>query len=363
VRTEARPVSELTPRSETTVPVSTPQAAPAAPERAAEAERVGRVVEQRATVVVIDLGTQHGLAVGSRVAFFAQREQQLVAGEKAAVVEDLVAVGAVTAVSEGHAEVRLGIGESVSDGAAARPTEQEITASRWLPPRTGGLWSVAFTARPFLAIGALGFGTLSDLIVGYRFATSARLQLVLEPLAVGIADDGNVFSSAGNLIGSYDRELFEIGLGAGWSAVNEGARAYGLSIAQLARLGAEDGVYLTVRNTFILYDEEFRYGGTLGTLMVPIGERSWLFGRGGGGQAGYNYGELGLRLLVTGRGLNDSLFLSASLGGGGVFGNIAARAQRCVADPVQFTVDARGDCFRRVDYAGPLVGLGVEWRP
>ena len=31
-----------------------------------------------------------------------------------------------------------------------------------MPPRVAGVWSAAFNARPFLALGAFGFGALMD---------------------------------------------------------------------------------------------------------------------------------------------------------------------------------------------------------
>lgn len=385
-RLEARPAGELAlvPPSIAPAPPEGPAPAPDQAKPAAGPGRVGQVVEERSGgAVVIDLGSAQGLRAGDRIAILERREVVLAPGEEPTLEERLIAIGEVTTVSAGHAEVRLGLNERVPLPAVARPTTEEVTASRWSPPRAGDQWAVAFTLRPFLAIGALGVGTISDAFVGYRFQRPLHLQFVIEPLGVGLADAGNLFVSAGNVIFSYDKAMFEVGLGAGWSAVNDDLQTqqpigdgtdgtdrapdnvyYGLSIAQLARLGAADGLHLLVRNTFVLYDDEFHYGGTIGQVVIPVVERSAVFARGGGGQAGFAFGEVGLRTLLTGNGLHDSIFVNASLGGGGLFGELEARARRCLPtlSPDHYLA-ANGQCYETVDYAGPLIGLGIEWRP
>jgi len=99
------------------------------------------------------------------------------------------------------------------------------------------------------------------------------------------------------------------------------------------------------------------------TASVPISERSWLFGRGGGGAAGFGFGELGLRLLLFGNGHRDSGFVSAALGGAGLFGEKKTACVR-LYDPAtnQPLTDTTSTCYESVSYAGPMVGLGFEWR-
>jgi hypothetical protein len=291
----------------------------------------------------------------------------------------------VVATAEERSEVELGRNETVPAGAQARPTVAPVTASLLIPPRAAGVTSVAFDARPFLALGSFGFGVVADATVAVRLEQPVRVQLLLEPLGLGLADEGNVVSAAGNLVFSYDTRYFEVGLGAGWSAVNndiEGSSfaadeagpggidlqlknvRSGLSLAQVARLGAEDGLSLSVRNTFLLYDDAFHYGGTVGQLMVPVTGRTWLLARGGGGASGFGYGELGLRLLAWGNGLHDSLFVSAALGGAGLFGEKEETCQIWDTATGTRIPDPSGrTCFTSVEYAGPMVGIGIEWRP
>ncbi len=341
---------------------------------------VGHVLESAGGMVVIDLGAKHGLGRGDHVAMYRNVHVALGAGE-AAQSEELLAIGKVAALSAERAQVELGRDEVVPVPALARLTREEVTASRLLPPRPGGTWEMAITVRPFLALGSLGAGMVSDAAVGVRFDEPVHLQAVFQPLGLAFAKGGNVLSAAGNVIASYDTRLFEIGLGAGWSAVNANLDSgkqtsmaevagdlsidrvsSGLSLAQVARLGAQDGISLLVRNTFILYKKEFRWGDMTAAASVPVSEHSWLVGRGGGGTAGSFFGELGLRQLLWGNGHRDSGFVSASLGFAGLSGQkeraCAPMYDRVTREPV----DPVGKCYEEVNYSGPMVGLGFEWR-
>jgi hypothetical protein len=87
--------------------------------------------------------------------------------------------------------------------------------------------------------------------------------------------------------------------------------------------------------------------------MIPVGSRAWLLFEGGGGSAGYGYGEIGLRSLLRGNGQQGSLFLSVTLGGQGVF---EFRTRMCVQ------VDFAFPCEDDQIYAGPMLGIGAEYR-
>lgn len=361
-----------------TVPVT-----PSRPAASEAAESVGRVVESFSTHVIIDLGEQQGIAVGDHVALFDVERVDL--SGSTAERERLHSVGTVSAASPDRAQVELGRNEAIAAGALARKTTAPVTASRILPPHPTGAWEITFALRPFLALGGegLGLGTVSDATVGLRVEPGIHLLAVAEPLGFGFAEDGNVIAAAGNLIATYDTQLFEIGLGVGWSAVNndiESARGNvaaaenaggiqprfenvrsGLSLAQMARLGAVDGLSVTVRNTFLLYDDSFYYGGTVGRLQVPVSARSWIVGNGGFGYSGFYFGEAGLRVLLLGNGRRDSLFLTAAVGGGGLFGE---KKTKCMSwDAATGTqIETPGKCFESVSYGGPTLGLAVEWR-
>jgi hypothetical protein len=154
-------------------------------------------------------------------------------------------------------------------------------------------------------------------------------------------------------LGSYDHRVFEVGFGGGWATIANGRDTddtHGFSVEQLARLGAVDGLHLQVRNTFLLYDGAFEYGGTEGIAMVPVTSRYALFVRGAGGMMGHGFGEVGLRVLGVGNGDRGSVTFDATLGGAGLFGK-----EDCTEEVGHTECDG-------IVYAGPMVGFGAEWR-
>jgi hypothetical protein len=184
------------------------------------------------------------------------------------------------------------------------------------------------------------------------------LGVRVDPLAFGVAKKGTVFTGALSVFGAYDTEFFEIGLGIGGAlAFNMSEDRYdamgrerrdlggtqrGLSIGQVGRLGARDGLQLTVRNSFLLLEGEFQYGGTTASAQIPIAARAWLMVRGGGGPTGYGFGELGLRVLAFGSGDRGSFFVTPTVGGAGTVGTTVGGGE--------------------ISYGGPMVGVGIEWR-
>lgn len=330
--------------------------APTAPEPKETPVTRGRVVEVGYGHVMVDIGVDAGVVQGDHVELFVERLVEVGGGEQA-TEEDRLAVGVVTAASQGRARVRLGRNERVDADALARPTTASRTGSIQAPPRVDGVTELAFMVRPFLALNALGFGAVSELRGSRRWENGFTLHAAVEPLGLGFADKGDLTSVDGHLVASFDTRLFELGFGAGWATISGGERGEGsgsgLSIRQLGRLGARDGLHLEIKNSFLLYDDAFRYGGTVGTLSLPLTERFALFGRGGGGVTGFGFGELGLRLLARGNGDRGSLLVDATIGGAGLFGTDTCT--QALDDPGGTVCDSTG-------YGGPMIGFGVEWR-
>ncbi len=372
-RTEIRPIPGDLPDSAPTsgvIKLGAGDLSPAPDKSHREPEApVGKVVEWDVGAVVIDLGTEHGIARKDAVELFVEQPVEMGDGQTA-VRERVVAVGAVVAVSEGRARVDLGLNERVPEGAKARPTDRKPTATKARPPRVGDIWQLQFNLRPFLALGTFGFGTVSDASLVRRMEDPISIHLRLEPLGLGFSDDGDIVAIAGDVVVAYDTDLFEIGLGAGWSAVSDDiARVeyddrgdptgtvehvhHGLSIAQVARLGALDGVHLAVHNNFLFFHGEFHYGGTVGQFQLPITGRAWMIVRSGGGRAGYIFGELGLRVLATGNGDRGSFFITPTIGAATLFDE---KERDCGDPPYPST------CVESVSYGGPMMGVGVEWR-
>lgn len=334
---------------------------------------VGEVWELKPGAVVISLGKKNRIKRNDRVELFIEEEISLGGDDNLGTKETLIAIGRVTTVTDERSEVKLGINERVPLNAKARETNKELTSSHVMPPRIGGNWGLGFALRPFLPLDDLGIGTVSDAFIEYHFNAPLVIGLLIEPLGIGFAGDGNVVSIAGNIFAAYDTDAFQIGLGIGWTAVNSeftssslSSSDYedgidtdfdrvqsGLSIIQVARLGSKDGLHLSAHNTFILYNDDFYYGGTRGTIQIPLGRTyTWLILQGGGGLSGYGFGEIGLRVLLSGNGDSDSLFVTPSLGGAVLSGETEYDCG--------YTTEET--CYRDVTYGGPMIGFSVEWR-
>lgn len=354
---------------------------------------VGRVVEIGAGEVIVDLGRDRGVERGDRLEIYTNVEEDLGGGELV-VREQRQSIGTVASASDHRSRVTLGLNEKVDEGALVRPTSAPVTGSIVAPPRWGGLWETYVAARPFLALGTLGGGAIIDGSVTYRFEAPLALELIIAPFGFGIAEAGDIVAFAGNVFASYDTTPFQIGIGAGVSKINTlGAspdsaffipteespvfRA-GLSVAQYVRLGARDGLHLTVLNNFILFNEEFGFGGLTGEAQVPVrlfADHAWLVVRGGGGVPGHGFGEFGIRLLAVGNGGPGSIFLTPTVGGGVLFGDRFTECEAYYVEELDEWVlrqdqfpgstpsePVQGRCREEFSYGGPLIGFGVEWR-
>ena len=339
---------------------------PASASAESEVRPVGEVVGTRAGTVVIDIGAAEGLKRGDRVELYREVETELGAGETT-LREETLAVGRVIAAGQQRSEVELGINEQVETGRLARPTERGLTASNLAPPRPAGTHAVDFSLRPFLALGEFGAGTVSDASYRWAFEWPGLLEVRVDPLGFAIASGKDVWAIAADASLSYDTDVFRIGLGAGFSRIADQDdrfspdapenQRFGFNVTQVARLGARDGLHLMVRNSFVVENEEFVYGGTSGQIQVSLDRLlndTWLLLRGGGHIAGQAFGELGLRVLARGNGGPGTIFLTPSIGGAGVWGSREV-------DCPDFSPEAVA-CFDRVSYAGPMVGFSVEWR-
>ena len=124
-------------------------------------------------------------------------------------------------------------------------------------------------------------------------------------------------------------------------------------MVQQVRIGAVDGLGLDVLSHVTLFHSRFEFSGMSARGQIPMGDRFWLLITGGGGAAGFGYGELGVRALLRGNGDKDSFFFTGTVGGVGVFDNLNTR---CGNTQFEF------DCDEEVLYAGPTIGAGGEWR-
>ena len=361
------------------------------PEPAAEPSvPVGEVVRVGTGMVVIDIGLQQGIDEGRWIEFFEIERVDLGEGQ---VVEQQrrIAVGKVDTASETRAQVELALNERVPVGAFARPDPAGVSdlGKRLTPTRPRGVWEVAVNTRPFLALSTIGGGAILDGWVGRRFEGPVAIEAYFTPFAFGVAEKGNILAFAGNVVASYDTTPFQVGLGAGVSKINtlparggtdfipgedaeEPAFRAGFSAAQFVRLGSVDGLHVSVLNNFILFEDEFVFGGITIDGAVPIRlfrDDAWIKARGGGGVPGHVFGELGIRILARGNGGPGSIFLTPTVGGGVLTGEVWTR-DNCFGydvtrpeEPIDPGAQPEaGLCRTTYTYGGPLVGFGVESR-
>ncbi|RAL25222.1 hypothetical protein DL240_03150 [Lujinxingia litoralis] len=357
---------------------TSPPPSPETPPSAATEIR-GQVLEASRGVIIIDLGSDQGLTSRQLIELYTVEEVPLGTGGETSSRTRTLAVAPVRALSADRAELALGLAERVPPGARARTTEREATASRFAPERLGGLSRLSFTLRPFLALGTVGAGTLSQASASYQLPGPWTAELLIDPLAIGFSRAGNLLAAIGTAIVSYDTTPFQVGLGVGTTTINSSTyqsgdsdtgafgAELGFAISQKVRLGALDGLHLEVVNNFFLTSSAFRYGGTAGSAQVPagsIGKSSWIVARGGAGFAGHAFGEVGLKVLAYGNGDRGSLFFTPTVGLAQLRGT---RVVDCPSGPdVPSGLETRPDdlvCYAELSQGGPMIGFQVEWRP
>lgn len=355
---EVQPSSPLRPR-EPSAPSSTSETAGGMPKRllGAPGAAQGHVLRVGNGYAIISIGAAQGIEEGQRVDFSTSRPEDLGVDE-AAVERKHVASGRVTGISTNHAKVQLGFNERVSVGSLAVASDRPFRPSLSGPPRLGDHWSAQGIARTFVALGEFGGGLLLSGTLSYQFEQQLRLLVFVDPIAVADADvERGVAAVNGGAVASFDTRFFELGLGLGAQTVNStdfgrGAGS-GLSVVQTLRLGVEDGLNLTARTSIVLFHKEFDLGSLVVSAQIPVREGYWLLLGGGGGNVGYGLGEVGLRALLDGNGDRGSTFLRVSAGGAAIFTDGACEIS-----------DEFGSvgCDDSVNYAGPMAGVGVEWR-
>lgn len=336
---------------------------------------VGTVVRVDRGVAVIDRGRASGLTAGSEIRFLGKETVRTPSldgkGEELREVERVVATGRVRVTEDDRALVDLARGGRVDVGDTIEVREG-VYRYPVAPERLGGVWEAGVVVRPVLALDTVGVAFINDAWLNLNFEQPWYLQARLSPLAFGWSADGNPISVAGVLSGGYDSRYFSVGLGAGgsmlngepgtteYNAVDEGG-GFGsetqfkdvdgaFAVVQEARLGARDGLSISVRNTFLLvpittvtyeydkttgdyvYDEDgsptysessrdqFVYGGLAMRVNVPTGDRTDLFANWSFGEAGEIVVEGGVSTWVRGNGDKGSIGVQVGAGYGYIEG-------------------------------------------
>jgi hypothetical protein len=310
----------------------------------------GRIVEREDELLLVELpGTR--VKPGTHVALVSNVSD----GDDE---ERVYAVGYVVRSMVGRARVAVGTNEAVPDGAQAHLANAPLSASIFAPPRADGVWELGFLARPFLVLDDFGAGIVLDAHAGYHFRAPLYVEASFAPLALGTARAGAVGAVGGFVSGAFDSHLFEVGLGLGAQTVNDPDFALdpgsGLLLAQRLRLGARDGAHLKFLSYVTLFHSSFQFSSLRVEAQIPVGTRSWLRFAGGGGTVGIAFGEVGLRVLMSGNGRAGSFFLTTTIGWTNLF-------RGCNDVPVTITGAAANSCVS-AEYEGPMLGAGGEFR-
>lgn len=340
--------------------------------------------------VQLAAGTNQGVRVGDRYSVYRRKEMQG-ADRGAFTGEEIIALLEVVAVKEDSSLAEVSRSALVQNGDWARPSRPDQTESNYFPTRVPHVGEVSMVLRPIVNSGSpLGFGALAEIAASY-WGNSYFAGVRLNPLGVGWSEDGNIVSTAALAEGGFDGRVFSVGLGVGMSWVNgdvdQMLRSGGftssdeagaepsreetqetnsaLTLAQLARLGARDGLHLSIYNLLILHDDPiedasgFIYGGTTGRLSWPLDRRSDIFVEGGGGVMGYWFAGGGVGTWIEGNGSPGSWKLSISAGAAGIWGSreITETVRPDPTQPAQ-TYTYTDD----VEVSGPMVSIGLARR-
>lgn len=384
VSEQALPIAEL---SKTGVSPSLPQTAPQVVATTSVTPEAPKVASSDIEIRVVEPGTVELLAgrkqkvrIGDRFAIY--RETSVGNADSSFRGEELIALAEVVAVKEESALAALSRTAVVSKGDVARRAREEQTESNVYPVRVAHVGEVGGTLRPIVNAGTpLGVGVLAELYGSY-WGNGYFANIMLQPLGLGWTDDGNIVSTSALIESGYDARAFSVGLGAGVSAINGNADAMlddvswnqdysggtivnrqtthsAFTLSQLVRLGARDGLNLSVRNLLVLHEDSmndqtgFIYGGTLGKLTLPLDRRNDLFIEGGGGVMGYWMVGAGVGTWLVGNGSPGSWKLSISAGAAGIWGS---------KEVTTTTSSGTSSYDRDVSIDGPMVSFGVTRR-
>ena len=301
--------------------------------------------------VVVTVPTGHGIEVGSRMSLS-------VVSDDGFITPDPV-IARVDRVTDERVLLRLGVNEVVDVGYRARVTDDRPTASRRNPPRVHDVWELRALLRPMLNIGKVGGGVVGEL--GFAKRTEFfRFGVELAPLALaGATGQDTIFSGGGYVFGAVDHQVYSAGIGVGANTVNDtdfqSEPGSGLTIVQLLRIGAVDGLHVSSRVEAVIFRSEVLFSYLQVQGQAGVADGSWLIIRGGGGSMGYGFGEVVVRNLLWGTGQAGSTFMELGLGGAGLF------RQACDDTPALVPAGTQFGCTEQ-DVGGPTFTAGLEWR-
>lgn len=325
----------------------------ASAESVPEATLRGKVSRVNGRDVVVDVQGNHGLKEGDRLAL-----SRPVTGSDAFFIDEPI-IAKVSRVLDHQVLLRVGMNEVVQVGFVAQPTDERETGSRRSPPRIQDVWDLRAVLRPVLNIGSVGGG------IGGEFGLARRTEHFrfganLSPISfIGASGEGSVLVAGGYAFAAVDHAIYSAGVGIGADTINDtgsvSEAGSGLSIVQLLRIGAIDGLHVESRVEAVIFRSEVVFGYLQLGGQIAVADSTWLVVRGGGGNIGYGFGEVVVRNLLWGTGQPGSTFLELGLGGAGGF------QHSCPETPTVVTPLDIPQCTD-TEVGGPMFTAGLEWR-
>ncbi len=346
----------------------------------------GKVIEVHSDNVVIDLGKEHGVEKGMHFEVRAQKKVKKFNLETK--TEDLLPSNEVTGVldviqvSETQAMLLLGRGNTAEIGDLVYSTKAALSETKWWPAYERNLNRIQARIAPYLGIETLAGGFIGRAAYDRTFSFPMRLEAGFPNIAF-LFGDVNAVPFAFNLIPSFDTDVFEVGVGAGYTYAAY-TRKRGVTFLQKIRLGTVDGLSFSFWNSFMLNKKEddwyyqkssdyglnkacdvvetgygFFWNGLDADLNIPLTRRVALNTHWGYYDGGWLYGELGIKTLVVGNGGSGSLFIPVSIGGAGVF------QFESKSDWDFYCDSATGKTTQRHERdvtGGPIISIGIDYR-
>jgi hypothetical protein len=225
---------------------------------------------------------------------------------------------------------------------------------------------VSALAGAYINLGPTSGGVTGWASVVYRFDIPMVIRAEISQFGLGFGNSEtvNINSSnpssspiavvAAHLLIGLDTEFIEVALGGGAATLANtlsagGQATGGPTIVEEGRFGARDGLALNMESTTVAANGQFQLGSFVATFQVPLTPSVMLMVRGGGGNEGLEFGDLGARVIVHGDGGPGTLALTGFFGGAGI------DFQRCLSGL------GLGTC-QSSSLGGPSIGGGFEWR-
>jgi hypothetical protein len=241
--------------------------------------------------------------------------------------------------------------------AAAEVAEAPSVARQAAPapaPSPPALNRFEVKVQPFLGLTSNSWGSLGEARFEHDFRFPLTLGVELAPVALVASGDGPGALAQARLTAAFSLRYLAVGLGVGGQLQRFGRN--GLSIAPTLRLGARDGLNLSVEYAYSVAANQYTgqrtlgFSNLIGTLRVPLAPRLALQIDGGLNLQAWMFTTIGLRQRVRGDGGPGSWFVSAGLGAA------------WITDRAGCNYSASIPCGPSAMSFGPTISFGLEHR-